>query len=154
MNANHFDIVDSAFCDYYKKVLGLHRSMRNRHVILMCGLPLLTEKLVSDGKVPCTRAYQDYIEAKLDKLCDVDPEFFLTPAMCQKDWKKSCAEKRHLITRFSCHGFHHKLCSKLTRHDRSYDCICKFCKRDCSSLFHGLNCDKLLEKSISFLDSL
>ena len=147
-------MIDVCFCDFLKKVMGLHRSTRNRKVIMMSGLPLLTEHLINTKRVPGTDAYEEYIDLCYNKFTDIEPEFFSSPVMKNDDWKGACYEKRHLLCRHGSHGFHHKYCSINSCHERNESCICIFCKNSCFSLLHSLSCSYLKDKGLKFLDSL
>ena len=76
LSVQHFEIIDSVWCNFFKKVLGLHRSTRNRKVILMIGLPTLVESLVKRDRVEITENYCKYIELLEEKLSLVEEEFF------------------------------------------------------------------------------
>ena len=131
-------------------MLGLHRSTRNRLVALLCDVPYLTEELAS--KLSITPAYRNYLTLVEDKLSDLDPDVFLSPAILQCEWKKAMYEKRHLVTRVSVHGFHHKLCVNEHWHERGNDCICRFCRESAVNLLHVFECSILCFKSLSELD--
>ena len=150
LSEHHFEIIDGCFFDFYKRVLGLHRSARNRKVLLMTDQPLLTESLVRTARVPSTPAYERYLLVMEEKLADLEAEFFLSPAMTQTDWREGNHEKRHLICRMSDHGFHHKLCLTDYCKFRSRTCVCRYCFTSCVSLLHALHCPRVF--SLSSLD--
>ena len=71
---------------------------------------------------------------------ELDPLFFLSPGVVQKHWILDvCNSKRHVVTRFSAHGFHHFLCKNREGHEACDDCVCRFCNAKFVVL-HGLFC--------------
>jgi hypothetical protein len=158
LSARQLEILDGAWFGFYKRVLGLHQSTRNRLIILLVEAPTLVESLVRRGVVPSTPAYEEYRRALEEKVSDVDEGFLRSPAMHQTTWRGPQQAKRHLVTRGSVHGFHHKLCSKSSvvkacwRMDR--DCICKYCQSSCASLTHVFDCKYFLDKSLAVIDEL
>ena len=55
-------------------------------------------------------SYQDQLRSRIRKREEVDMEFYGTSGMIDKNWKKANQEQRQVVTRFTVHGFHHKLC--------------------------------------------
>ena len=139
MKPCHFETIEKCKCAFLKRVMGLHKSTRNRLVIMLSGLPLLSEELVSAG-LPRTEAYLSYLDSVQEKLADIDPEFFNSPGMNQDSWKAARCTSRHRTLRVSCHGFHHKLCRMTNCFSPSTLCICKLCEQPAASLLHALNC--------------
>ena len=154
LSVAQFEILDGAFFDFLKKVLGLHRSTRNRLVLMMCGFPLLSESLVMRGRVEETPAYRAHLNNFYSKCAEVDEEFFGSPAMVQSEWKKSNYDKRHLVCRVSVHGFHSKICTTEGQHDRGRDCVCFFCHECCKSLLHVLVCPVVMDIGLGFFDTM
>ena len=95
LSASQFKILDGCFFDFFKKVLGVPRCTRNRKILLLVDSPLLTESLVSRGRVRPTEAYQEYLNNFENKLADIEEEFFMSPAMKQNNWRHANYEKRH-----------------------------------------------------------
>ena len=150
LSVKHLELIDCCMFDFYKKVLGIHRSTRNRLVLLMLNLPLLTESLVRKGRVPTTPNFNSYLGHVHQKMTDVECDFFLSPAMTQENWRRAKQENRHLICRSSVHGFHHKFCCQ----NRSSTCICNFCDESASSLGHIFECCILKHMSLLEIDQL
>ena len=150
LSVSHFELLDCCQWDFFKRVLGLHKSTRNRLVFYLCDVEHLS--LVCAQKYGRTPAFDEYVARLEDKLADVDPEFFSTPAYTQSVWKQPMYEKRHLATRASTHGFHFKLCTNTRSHDRSPSCICRFCGFSCGSLLHVFNCNMV--RSLEQVNSL
>lgn len=151
LKVHHFEALDGCKCDFLKKTLGVHRSVRNRLVIMFCQVPLLSEELAL--KYGSTPEYENYLSICEEKFADVDPDVHLSPAMTQKDWMGPRYEKRHLVLRSSIHGFHFKLCS-LSCHSRSPTCVCKLCKGSAAALLHVFVCPYLKDKGLSYVNDL
>jgi hypothetical protein len=90
--------------------------------------------------MPITEEYASYVECLEEKLSDVDPEFFLTSGMVQENWRAASKPKRHLATRASIHGFHHKLCEDSGCYLPSPQCVCLHCGSSASSVLHCVEC--------------
>jgi hypothetical protein len=61
-------------------------------------------------------------EKQSQKREEIDMEFYGTSAMIHKNWRKANQEQRQVVTRFSIHGFHHKLCKNKKFHKPTADC--------------------------------
>ena len=105
----HLDRTKAAF---FKRVLSLHRSASNRKVLLMANEDPLCEDLVRNGPAAETEAFREYLSELEAKLGELEPDFYVSPALTQDEWKGPMCSKRHVVTRFSCHGFHFALCNK------------------------------------------
>ena len=105
LKVSQLEYIDSCKAMFYKRVLGLHKSCRNRLVYLICNQPLIVETLMKRNNAPISQHCNDYLKYTEGKLCDVDLEFFSTPVMLQKKWKEANNPKRHLVVRASVHGF-------------------------------------------------
>ena len=154
LSVMQLELIDGVWFDFFKKVLGVHRSTRNRKIVLLLELPTLVESLVKRGKVPITEAYLEYISRLEWKVASIETEFFSTPAMTQVKWKNGNCEKRHLVCRLASHGFHHKICFDDKCNNRCINCKCKFCFKSCESLNHAIECSVLKNKSLAYLDQL
>ena len=89
-----------------------------------------------------------------EKFCEIDPDFYFSPAMLQDKWKGPKEKKRHLVTRVSVHGFHFKFCSNVGFHERSDGCVCKFCFQNCHKLLHVIDCPFLSVRGLSFVNDI
>ena len=54
---------------------------------------LLTESVVDELSLAKTDAYSTYLALVEDKVAQLEPEFFLSPAMIQDSWKVSIITK-------------------------------------------------------------
>jgi len=70
------------------------------------------------------------------KLSDVAPKFFDSPAMENDAWKQSNRANRHIVVKFSTHGYHHVICETRHFHDVNENCVCKLCGDKCD-LYHA-----------------
>ena len=152
LKQNDLEVIDKCKCSYYKRVMGVHESTKNRLIIIFAGFTMLTEELAH--KFGSTVTYNEYIESIERKLSDVDANIFRTPALTQDDWRKSNAKKRHLVLRASVHGFHFKLCTKSKCFERSENCVCRYCDGSSYSLLHVFQCPFLANRSLSYVNEM
>ena len=125
-------LLDSAKTGFLKKVLGLHPSTKNRLVYLLTRAPTLVEEARAAHRLSETTAFTEFLSEIERKRAEVDADFYGTPAMQDDSWRDPNMKNRHLVIKFSTHGFHHAVCTKVYFHDADRDCRCKFCSRECS----------------------
>ena len=109
---------------FLKRVLAVHQSTQNRLVYSLCDTPLLTEEFQSASNLPMTKAFVEAKNEELEKRSAIDPDFMLPPAMTSNAWRAGNFTNRHLVTRYSVHGFHHLLCLANNFHEPSITCLC------------------------------
>ena len=127
---------------FLKRVLGLHTSTYNRLVYLLADTELFIEQIKTQFGLPETPAYLEFISSYEEKMAQIDPEFYTTGAMTQSEWKGTGRTNRHIILRFSVHGFHHILCRTDAFHEPCDACVCKCCDLNCAR-YHGRECRQL-----------
>ena len=138
-----FRMLDSCKMNFYKRVMGLHRSARNRLIVLYSQVPLLSEDLVREGFFSSV-SFVNYMEDWQTKLASVEESCLLSPAFSSKEWMGSGYTKRHIVCRVSVHGFHHKICVKGDLdHEKDIDCICQFCEESCVDINHAIDCKEI-----------
>jgi hypothetical protein len=125
---------------YLKRVMCLARNSRNRLVYLLAGCPTIVEQVRKMYQLEETSAYVEFMEIRNAKLVEVGPEFYVTPAMLDNSWKAALFRARHVYTRYSIHGFHHRMCTKRHFHYAELDCVCANCNGPCSQ-YHLLLCE-------------
>lgn len=141
LTRRNFQELDKIKAAYLKRVLKVHRLSPNRLVYLIAGTPLFIEDLQRRYNLPRTRAFQEYLEEWEGKLAEVHPLFFQTQAMTSDAWKRANNDKRHLVTRFAVHGFHHEICTRDGFHEISPECLCKLCHTQCDH-YHLMQCTR------------
>lgn len=124
---------------FLKRVLGVHSTARNRLVYLLTETSLFVNDIRRTFGLQETDAFKAFIRLQEDKMAELDPDIFTTPAMTNDAWKERNRSNRHVVVRFSVHGYHHRLCRTEGFHDPRPDCICKFCSSECPK-YHGLTC--------------
>ena len=139
LTANQLAQLDRAKFSFFKKVLGVHRSASNRKVMILAEIDSLCEDLAKSGLVPRTEVFVTYLSNLESRLSELDPIFFESPAVIHDHWKEACYQRRHVVTRFAIHGFHHFLCIDRESHEGADYCICRFCGGGLD-LLHGLAC--------------
>lgn len=90
--------------------------------------------------LPSTRQYIKHIEKRNVKKMDIAPEFYSVEAMIDRNWSKENQDQRHVITRYSIHGFHHKICKIKKFHEPSEECVCELCNKTCDR-YHITKCN-------------
>jgi len=135
-NMQELDKVKTAFLI---RVLCLHRTARNRLVYLLADTSYFIEDLQKRFSLPETEAFRAFIHTQEEKMAQIDPGFFSTPAMASSQWKGVHFNTRHYVTRYAVHGFHHEFCTLESFHEPHGGCICKFCSSKCS-MYHKLEC--------------
>ena len=117
--------------NFYKRALCLPSSTMNRLIYHLVGEPPMIETLMKRHNLGVTDEYLAFKREHVNKSAAVRPEFFLSPGMVTTKWKEPLQQCRHLVTRYSVHGFHHKLCTRPDFHEQDKDCICKRCNEAC-----------------------
>ena len=139
LTPGNFDELDRVKAAFLKRVMGIHRSSRNRLVYLAAGTPLFTEDLQKRFNLPKTPTFISHLQRWELKLAEIDPEFNLTRAMLSDDWKGPLQANRHLLLRFAMHGFHHQICQTAGFHEADNGCKCRLCGQKCST-YHLQRC--------------
>ena len=124
-----------------ERVLGVPLHTRNHLVYLTTDSCLFIEDLLARFYLPKTTAFQEFLKNAEIKMSEVDPTFFTSAAMTSLEWRGLGQPNRHLITRFSTHGFHYAICTKSSFHEPEEGCRCRFCDRPCP-LYHAGDCIK------------
>ena len=124
---------------FLKRVLGLHRTARNRLVYLLVDTPLFVEELKQRFDLPASRSYETVLATWENKFAEIDADFLNTRAMQESTWKGVDRSNRHVVARFAVHGFHHRLCATLGFHEPDVSCVCGRCGRFCER-YHAPHC--------------
>src|SRR5690606_28164523 len=82
--------------------------------------------------LPKTAAYVGTIE---HKLCNIDPEFYCTPAMSQDQWRDAGNNNRHIVTRFPSD------CRTRGFHTATNTCVCLLCGGHAAK-YHLITCSE------------
>ena len=82
-------------------------------------------------------AYIADIQVKEEKFNAVG--YINGPAFTSENWKNENQTNRHIITRITSNGLHHKLCVQQNFHEINDECICKFCHNQ-AHLYHIIDC--------------
>ena len=96
-----------------------------RLVYQLAGTPNFIEDLVSKHNLRPTQICEKFLEEQAQKVTEIDPTFYRTPAMTEGEWKMAGYELRHLYTQ----GFHQRICSRNGFHNADSECGCQLCKR-------------------------
>jgi hypothetical protein len=73
--------------------------------------------------------------------CNVDQWLLSTPAMTTSEWKEANCLQRHLSTRVTAHGLHHRICATKGFHSPNKGCQCTLCGKLCK-MYHIIDCTR------------
>lgn len=131
--------LDKLKANYLKRTLGVHRTSKNRLVYQLCNTELLCDQLKKRSNLQETRAYVEHRRKSEEKMADIDPDFYRTPAMTTERWKDAHQRNRHRLTRGAVHGFHHAICRARDSQGGTELCICTLCGEECK-FYHIYDC--------------
>jgi hypothetical protein len=89
------------------------------------------EELRLESLLPATPAYVELLQELQVKKAKIWEEFYTTDAMINREWTQGGYELRHIMTRLSVHGFHHRLCQAKSFHEPGPECVCIRCGNNC-----------------------
>jgi len=95
---------------FLKRVLSLSKYTKSTYVYELIETDLFVNDLISKFSLPDTSEYDKFMVQKLITFSEIDPDFYLTLAMCNTSWKVINCKDRHMFMRCACHGFHHLFC--------------------------------------------
>jgi sorting nexin-29 len=146
--------LDRVKCAFLKKALGLPKNASNTLVLRMCEQRSLVEDLVSRLTID-PDVWVSYADQRRDKSARIDNGGFNGgPAFTQQRWKEANQKDRHVITRTTVHGFHHKICTTDLYHDPVESCRCKLCNGNAGDRYHILGCASRLTSLCKFVHQL
>lgn len=139
LSLSQLEKLDKVKPTFFKLAIGLPRNAKNRLVYLMTSTQPLIEFLVTRFRLSETAALIQFRENFIKKVRAVPGSFFNSPAMVTQNWQRRLQPNRHLVTRYSLHGFHHKLCHRRGFHDPDVGCVCRLCNQPCP-IYHLDTC--------------
>jgi hypothetical protein len=129
---------------YIKRTLGVAKNSKNRLVYLLAEESTMIEKTVRTLGLRHTEAYKEFLVKWEEKLADINVEFLESKAMKENEWKKPLYERRHMVCREAVHGFHHIYCTRLTFHEETENCRCRYCGQHCEQ-YHARRCTEQVD---------
>ena len=84
----------------------VHRSARNRLLLKLTNEKPLSADLAEKFSLPVTAVYREHFRTWEKRNAEIDPAFYVTPAMLTDSWKFPVYKNRHRLTRGAIHGFH------------------------------------------------
>ena len=133
--------LESVKARYLKRMLGVATTTPSRLVYELSREPFFVEELRTKLFLPTTPAEQKHLESRRKKREEIWLDFYSTEAMIDRGWERENQDLRHLFTRLSVHGFHHKLCDNKRYHDPDEKCACRLCVKVCDR-YHITRCEK------------
>lgn len=155
---NHLIQLDKIKAKFYKKCLGLHKNSSNTLVLHMVNAERYGNEVIQkygiNMKKDEIQKYRNVVEKKnMDFTVN---NFTDGPIFRSYIWKKHGQSNRHLLARYTTHGFHHKICKIQNFHTNYEDCICNICNLPIINRYHldtHISPDQSLTKLLISLDS-
>lgn len=129
ISAQHLIILDKIKARFYKKALGLNKYTSNTLTLHMVGaqrfgeevIQIYGEKIKSEEIIK----YRNMVEMKNMEF--TTQKYTDGPIFKTNCWKNHGQANRHIIARYTAHGFHHRVCDRNTYHTEYDNCICNLC---------------------------
>jgi hypothetical protein len=149
----NFQLLETVKTRYLKKAMCLSKFNKSRYIYFLANTTLFVEELRIKFNLPETDAYKRFYMENVNKVLNVNHEFLNSVAMQNDVWKRPNFEKRHIFTRYSCHGFHFIICKNKSFHEAENNCICDLCGEKCEQ-YHLQNCSKRQQSIYDFVENL
>jgi len=150
LTVNLFERIEKVKATYLKRCLCLPKSSRSRLAYILCDARAFIEEIRATFQLEETEAYAQFIQKHYEKRSYVHQDFYGTPAMIQDNWRASEQKERHIVTRYSAHGFHHKICERQAFHDAGEACKCNLCGESPIGTYHLLRCPRNVRPLASY----
>jgi hypothetical protein len=131
--------IDSIKATFLKRAASIHKSASSTFIFELFRTSTLCEDLnqTVTFKDEVWEQYTARREERGMAFCAAD--YTAGPAFQTYEWNRANQKDRHITTRCTLHGFHHKLCINAC-YQPTPECQCKFCNRAASNRYHILNC--------------
>jgi hypothetical protein len=139
LKPSDLDVLNGVKATFLKRLLCLHKTTPSRLAFQIAGVPSFIEELRATYALSDTVAYQTFQLQQEVKMAEIDPDFYISPAMIGDGWKNSMSTDRHIICRKSAHGFHHRFCARREYHTADERCLCRQCGLPCTQ-YHYNRC--------------
>jgi hypothetical protein len=136
---------------FLKKALCLSKYTPSRLVYELTREVPYVQELRLESLLPSTPAYVELLQELQVKKAKIWEEFYTTDAMINRGWTQGGYELRHIMTRLSVHGFHHRLCQAF--HEPGPECVCIRCGNHCER-YHVLSCSMRTESLTRFCNKV
>ena len=141
LTIRNLEEMDKIKATFLKRCLKVAKTTRSRLAYALCREPSFIEDLRNTFNLDDTPAYNEFVEQHRQKQAEISDAFRQSPAMVQDWWQQPEQTTRHVITRFSCHGFHHLICQERSYHEAGGGmCICTLCGEHGIRVYHLLDC--------------
>ena len=121
----------------------------SRMVYELAREPFLIEELRFSHHLPSTVHYDELLAERKRKCSEINMAFCATEAMINWDWMNTDQPQWHVLTHFSVHGFHYKICVKAGFHRADEDCMCSLCGCKCDQ-YHLETCTRRAKSLIAY----
>lgn len=91
--------------------------------------------------------YQNYVRERQENFVREGYEQGL--AFKTSRWRRANQDNRSLITRFTLHRFHHKICANDNYHMPSSQCECNLCGESAEERYHLISCPSREERLLT-----
>lgn len=131
LTERNMEDIEKVKASFLKKALCVSRNTLSRLVYAIAKETFFLEDLRYDLQLPSTTAWNSVIQRRREKMAEIEEDFYASDAFLNRDWTGTNYELRHVVTRLSIHGFHHKICSLKLFHSATSECVCELCGREC-----------------------
>ena len=87
LNYSNIEALDRVKTRYLKKTLSVSKHTPTRLVYQLAGTPNFIEDLISKHNLRPTQTCEEFLEKQAQKVTEIDPAFYQTPAMTEGEWK-------------------------------------------------------------------
>ena len=98
LNYSNIKALDRVKARYLKKTLSVSKHAPTRLVYQLAGIPNFVEDLISKHNLRPTQICEKFLEEQAQKVTEIEPAFYRTPAMTEGEWQTAGYELRHLYT--------------------------------------------------------
>lgn len=136
LTCQHLFELDKVKSKFYKKALGVHKNTSNTLVLHMAETERMGQEVIKKFGIK-----EEHIEEYLKKVEEknmifVNGNYTDGPIFRTNIWKKHGQSNRHIISRFTVHGFHHLICNNKSYHINFETCKCMLCNENITDRYH------------------
>lgn len=140
LNVKQLKTINQIKAAFVKKLLGVHTSTSSTLALMIVGEHTFIEDLQQTFAFNRT-ALADHLLVTDRRRAELYNEGYeLGPAFTSRCWRSANQTNRHVLTRFTVHGFHHFICRNTSYHTISPLCECKLCGSTDLDRYHLSTC--------------
>ena len=129
LKTSDMEKIEAVKARYIKRAIGISKYAPNRMVYAIARETYFLEDVRNKILLPSTEAYREAIARRKQKEKEINPNFFGTDAMVNRQWMENNQPQRHAIVGLAIHGYHHLMCTTKEFHHSNDKCVCKTCEK-------------------------